>query len=495
MSRVYWGDIHNHNEIGYAEGSLERSFRIAENSLDFYSFTPHGWWTDVPKNDEKIRKHHEAGFSKVKARWDEVRRTIAERNVPGSFITFPGWEWHSLEWGDHCIYFPDDSAELLYADTLDELKRLAREAGAILLPHHPGYRLGWRGLDWSTLEPDVSPVVEIFSEHGNSLEPASPWGMYNHSMGGIDRNQAGLEQIRRGRRFGFVASGDDHFGYPGAYGQGLTAAIAEKLTRPEIFSAFKARHTYAVTGDRIKADFRVNGGIMGDTVEAHGGAEIEFSVEARDRIRLVEIFRNGGVWKRFGREQPGSPGATHEGDLVRIEWGWDLLSSELVTTWDLRVAVDGGEIADLQPSFCGGAGSVEEVNLLDARSERSFEVHSYTSRRNTRPTSSVSLLWQADPAASITVEIAGRNGDTGFSRKLVARKSELESSDAYVSAFDRFSSPKLKIHSRIPCEERCMRAAIRDDEASAGDSYLLKVEQENGQMAWCSPIWIDGGSR
>ena len=38
--RLYWGDIHNHNELGYAQVSLERSYDIARSHLDFYAFNP-----------------------------------------------------------------------------------------------------------------------------------------------------------------------------------------------------------------------------------------------------------------------------------------------------------------------------------------------------------------------------------------------------------------------------------------------------------------------
>ena len=33
--KTYFGDLHNHNVIGYAQGSLERTFEIARNHLDF----------------------------------------------------------------------------------------------------------------------------------------------------------------------------------------------------------------------------------------------------------------------------------------------------------------------------------------------------------------------------------------------------------------------------------------------------------------------------
>ena len=50
----YFGDLHNHNNVGYAQGSLERSFEIARDHLDFFAFTPHAWWHDIGKYDLHI---------------------------------------------------------------------------------------------------------------------------------------------------------------------------------------------------------------------------------------------------------------------------------------------------------------------------------------------------------------------------------------------------------------------------------------------------------
>ena len=30
---TYWGDLHNHNHVGYAQGSLERTYEIARERL------------------------------------------------------------------------------------------------------------------------------------------------------------------------------------------------------------------------------------------------------------------------------------------------------------------------------------------------------------------------------------------------------------------------------------------------------------------------------
>jgi len=40
--QVYFGDLHNHSEVGYARGSLERAFEIAREHLDFFALPPTG---------------------------------------------------------------------------------------------------------------------------------------------------------------------------------------------------------------------------------------------------------------------------------------------------------------------------------------------------------------------------------------------------------------------------------------------------------------------
>ncbi len=43
----FFGDIHNHNALGYGLGSLERSIEIARSHLDFFAFTGHSSWHDL----------------------------------------------------------------------------------------------------------------------------------------------------------------------------------------------------------------------------------------------------------------------------------------------------------------------------------------------------------------------------------------------------------------------------------------------------------------
>jgi hypothetical protein len=70
--KTYFGDLHNHNAVGYAQGSLERTFEIARNHLDFFAFTPHGHWHDIGHYENNIEERWIKGFAVTRARWREV---------------------------------------------------------------------------------------------------------------------------------------------------------------------------------------------------------------------------------------------------------------------------------------------------------------------------------------------------------------------------------------------------------------------------------------
>ncbi len=83
--KVYFGDLHNHNVIGYAQGSLRRSFEIARDHLDFFAFTPHAHWHDIGHYEQSIEDKWINGFAVTRARWGEVLR-IRECDAPAAGV-------------------------------------------------------------------------------------------------------------------------------------------------------------------------------------------------------------------------------------------------------------------------------------------------------------------------------------------------------------------------------------------------------------------------
>jgi hypothetical protein len=499
---LYWGDLHNHNEVGYGEGSLDRSFRIAENSLDFYAFTPHTWWPDLPDLDPKVREKHLKGFAVVRKRWEEVIRLVNQFYKKDEFVTFPAWEWHSLRWGDWCVYFPGSAAEYRYAETLDELKQFASDRGAVIIPHHCGYAKGFRGTDWDSFDADHSPVVEVFSEHGDSMEEESPFGMYGHSMGGSASGQAALLQIEEGKRFGIIAGTDDHYGYPGSYGYGLTGVWAPELSREGIWEALKARRVYGVTGDRIRLAFFAGEVPMGGTYSGGTGrVPLRVEVAGRAPLERVEILKNGYLyhswderdfrgnnsWLQTAESAEGLPEAEPL-RLFRIEWGWDLLSAEDITKWEIDLRSDTRGFRRTEPSFAGGAGSVEMENRITRNDPDHITADSFTSRKNGMPVSSLSFMHPKK--GKIFLNVTGVRGEREFKKEWTFPRSWDSPKGEMIPMMDYFSSPKVKIHRPLPPEQYSFKGKADSAETKAGDWYLARVIQKNGQKAWSSPIWI-----
>lgn len=181
---TYWGDLHNHNAVGYAQGTLRRSFEIARNHLDFFAFTPHACWPDICTYSEGIEKNWINGFAVTKAQWPEVIAMAREFDKPGEFVTITGYEWHSTSLGDYHIIFPDLEAELALFYDLKAFQRFAKERGCIMIPHHPANPLGHRGANFDYRDPEVSPVLEIFSEWGNAEHDRAPYPYKRHTEGG-----------------------------------------------------------------------------------------------------------------------------------------------------------------------------------------------------------------------------------------------------------------------------------------------------------------------
>ena len=159
--RLFWGDLHNHNAVGYAQGSLQRTIDLARGHLDFFAFTGHASWHDMPKMPGDRHMKWVNGFKVHSDHWPKTQQMLREANTD-EFVALLGYEWHSSEFGDYCVIFERDRGELFLPDHVDRLLDFSHYHGALAIPHHVGYKQGWRGANWQYLRPEASPVVEIF---------------------------------------------------------------------------------------------------------------------------------------------------------------------------------------------------------------------------------------------------------------------------------------------------------------------------------------------
>jgi hypothetical protein len=497
--RLFWGDLHNHNAVGYGKGSLERSIDLARRHLDFFAFTGHASWHDMPKMQGDRHLHWTRGFAAHTKHWPRTRQLIRDANSR-DFVAFLGYEWHSSQFGDYCLIFPEDQPDLFLPNHVDPLLDFAEKRNALAIPHHLAYKQGWRGANFKFFRPRVSPVVEIFSEHGCTESDRAPFPMLRHSNGGRSTANTVQYQLARGLRFGFVASSDNHAGYPGAYGEGVLGAWATELTPAALLEAVRARRTYAATGDRIVLDVKLNGRPMGSQLPMTRDQQFDVRVEGQDAVAMIELVRSGKVIARhFPEDQlPTNPFATlekgeGEGQRVkcRIQYGWGpwlALALDRVCSWDMTVSLRGGRFHRALGCFQWAPFGEELRDRLQVISDTEIRLQSPTTRKDAfaeDPTKSLILELSGTADSVLTVHLSAPAKQT-----VRARLGDLIQHNV-VTFTGPFPSESFIIGRLIAPTEYTATIRWHDrDKRTGPDWYYVRVTQHNGHMAWSSPIWV-----
>lgn len=492
--RTFFGDLHNHNAVGYAQGSLERTFEIARNHLDFFAFTPHGHWHDIGHYENHIEERWLKGFSVTRSRWSEVIEMARKFDDPGKFVAIVGYEWHSTSLGDYHIIFPDLDAEFTPFDDLREFQSFAKRRGCLLIPHHPANRVGHRGANFAMRDPQVSPVLEIFSEWGNAEHDRGPYPYLRHSHGGRWTRNTLQYLLEEGNRVGVIASSDDHLGYPGAYRQGLAAVKATELTRGAIFDALRKRRTYAVTGDRIEVNFSLNDRIMGQEIPYVRERRLHIAVSGWDQVDRVELLKNNRVIHRdFPMDRSSSASRWTRPVLIRVEYGWGpwaALGMVQVADWDIQIRLEGGVLEAAHPCFQSGPFEEGRRDRILERSERGLRVQSFTARRQMLEDvaqKAVVLKARGGPETKLSISLnsPGKASLTQTFRELAESGEKL-----FTGEFPRES---ILVHRLVFAENYQTSYRVTDeDRGDAVSWYYLRVVEANGQIAWSSPIWVEG---
>jgi hypothetical protein len=493
--RIVYGDIHNHNAHGYGVGSIERSLEVARTHLDFFAFTGHSSWHDLPSMEGARERHWVEGFQRLKTTWPRVQQVIAEGNRDGEFCAFLGFEWHSSQWGDQCVVFPQDHRPIFYAADPEKLRAFCKEERALMIPHHLAYPKGRRGVNWDVFREDCTPVVEIYSEHGNSEDDRGPFPFFTHSMGGRETANTARAALDAGLRFGFVGSSDDHAGFPGAYGEGLMAALVTDFTRQGIFEAIRARRTYALTGDRIELEFAVEGAPMGASIDAGGKAEVSCAVRGRDELDVVEIIQDGRIVQRFFSQEFLPEKSVYESPVqLRLEWGWGpwgALALDRVCDWAMQVNVQGGRIARFFPCLQSMPFDEKRRHRFERQGEAGLAIRSYTARQN---------AYRENPNQSVVLEIEG-GVDTVLELSLtepVEQRSRHALDELRRRSVNRFTGPfpreAWQWHRLVPLGSSSLEGRCALDMPAGRRSYAyLRARQKNGHIAWGSPVFLNYG--
>ncbi len=297
--RVLWGDLHGHSNLSDGTGTPEDYFVYARDvaRLDVVSLTDHDHWGMLFLDEDPQM-------------WEQIRSTTARFNDPGRFVTLLGYEWTSWIHGHrHVLYFGDDGPVLSSIDpayeTPTQLWDALRGSDALTFAHHSAG--GPVATNWDfPPDPELEPVTEVASVHGNSEAMDAPSPIYSPLQGNFVR-----DVLERGYPLGFIGSGDSHDGHPGlvhlAGGKGgLAAILSEDLTREGVRQALQRRRVYATNGPRIVLRCALDGQGMGLSIpkaELENPSLLYVRAIACAPIERIDIIRSGGEIQSIGGEQ------------------------------------------------------------------------------------------------------------------------------------------------------------------------------------------------
>lgn len=462
----FWADIHGQSEETVGTNSIESYFRFAR---------------DIACLD--ICGHQGNDFQITDDFWSQINQTTERFNRDGKFVVFPGWEWSGNTGlgGDRNVFFKDEGGiisrssralvnpEESVDDCSPTVENLFERIGgcdreAMLIPH-----VGGRYADLERHSPNLEPVVEVHSA----------WGTFEWMLD---------DAFSRGYRVGIVANSDGHKGRPGAsypgastfgsYG-GLTCVLADRLDRDHVWEAYQSRRVYATTGARIVLDVQTtDGDEMGSvrSVEEDSLPQFRIKVSGTAPIERIEVRNGMNVLKTFRCYS-----ADDLSNRVKIVWqGAEVRGRGRQVTWDGELKLTGNRIRNFSPiNFWNQS---RQCRQIDARqlAWQSLTTGGVTGVVLELEKESAGRLYVQTEQKSFSADI-GRLGVRGVTRKAGGLGKQ-------ISAY------------RLPAAdgdcEMDVEFAPRWRDLNIGDNPIyVCVVQEDGHLAWSSPVYLTRDSK
>ena len=462
--QAFWADFHGQSGETVGDGTIEEYFTFARD----YGLLD-------------ISGHSSNDFQVTDDFWDEINRVNRQYYQPGKFVTFPGYEWsgNTPLGGDRNVYFESEGGEIRRSSydllpegeggyntsrTASDLFGKLREASGpnpFVFAH-----VGGRYADLSIHDPEIELGIEIHSA----------WGTFEWFL---------ADAIKRGYRIGICANSDGHkcrpgASYPGAgrFGSlgGLTCVLAQALTRTSVLEALQARHFYATTGNRSLIDVQILVGdgqnaMMGDVVAVSALAEpvLDIRVVGSSQIERLEIRNGTEVIQTFH--------PYCEADLgrrVKLIWrGAEVRGRDRMTTWDGRLRIRGNAIRSATP-----------INFWNVN-------------QTLRAIGDQELTWKSVTTGGLSgviLELAeAYSGSIQIETVQGVVSSEIASIQMEPQVRDFGGLGKEISIYRLPdgVERQEITHSTQLTNLQAGDNpIIIHMEQEDGHMAWSSPIYL-----
>jgi hypothetical protein len=457
----FWADIHGQSEETIGTNAIDSYFRFARDRA-FIDVCGH------QGNDFQITDNF----------WQTINDTTARFNKDGRFVVFPGWEWSGNTGlgGDRNVFFKNEggiisrSSRALVEEsesatpcsgTVEELFDRITNCGheAMLVPH-----VGGRFADLARHREGLEPVVEVHSA----------WGTFEWMLD---------DAFSRGYRIGIVANSDGHKGRPGAsypgastfgsYG-GLTCILADKLDRDHIWEAYQARRVYATTGARIFLDVATdNGDLIGSVLAVDDASRPTFQIKVSGTAPIERIeIRNAMTVLKTVRTY----GNDDLRNRVKLLWqGAEVRGRGRQVNWDGELKLTGNSIRDFQT------------------------INFWNQEKRCEQLSSRHLKWQSTTTggvAGIIVDLekpdAGTLNLSTIQKSLSANVADLgisgrtRAAGGLGKAISAYRLPPTGWHHDWSCEFTPTAKQIHE----GNNPIYVCVVQEDGHMAWSSPIYL-----
>jgi hypothetical protein len=458
----FWADFHGQTGETVGIGTIEKYYGFARD-VGLLDIAAH------QGNDFQITDHF----------WAKINDVAASFYQPGSFVTFPGYEWsgNTPLGGDRNVYFASECGQITrscrdllpgqesaYKDSptaADLFNNLADQGSArpFVFAH-----VGGRYADLSAHDEAIELAVEVHSA----------WGTFEWLVD---------DALRRGLRVGICANSDGHTcrpgaSYPGArrFGSlgGLTCVLAGDLSRESIMEALTARRFYATTGNRclVTAELATADGRttqMGEVI-AIGSAAPHM------RVRVV---------------------GTAPVESVQIRNGVDVIAT--VRPYDqrdlgnrLKVVWSGAEVRgrDRQVRWDG------ELRLIDNAFLEAMPINFWNANQPLIQTSNRRLVWQSTTTGGVAgIILRVENPDRGvlaLDNTQLRIECEIGALGLEPKVFGCGGLQKEISIYALPDQPAATEFAfdlILPDLRSGDNPLYVRVSQEDGHMAWTSPIY------
>ncbi|WP_181686892.1 DUF3604 domain-containing protein [Halorhabdus salina] len=380
--RLFWGDLHLHSQFSDGCGSPGQGLRFGRDvmDLDVVAYADHdtmGFF--IPPRLQRRRMERQY--------FPRMKEIVREFTDEGQFLPLLGYEWTQQPTvGGHVnVYFDCiEEAELFdsiseESDTYEKLFDRLREFNdrgegrAVAAPHHTAESSYPFDFDATDYDDEVAPLVEIYSQWGNSERPAWEGNDHPIEMGHGEAERPGhhvQDALEMGHQVGLMASADYHDARPGhsllhadahlpslkewrekglgwgliwriwnepSYPGGLVGIYASELTRETVFESLRDRQVYGTSQPhRIRVEFEINDTHVADsdsTVTVEGEtAELQVSITAAGTapIERVTIVKNNEDWRVF--EGTANPEADLDTYTVEASWIDEMPITGM--TWD-----------------------------------------------------------------------------------------------------------------------------------------------------------------